>query len=88
MSTHFHSFGMGLAPTIEHGLVVPALIVHGTLDKNVPFEHATQLAAVIPHAKLVAIPGVDHLGLFWRTDVLTKQIDAFVSNLGDDSGLG
>jgi pimeloyl-ACP methyl ester carboxylesterase len=63
------------------GLGVPALILHGTLDKNASIEHARQLAAVMPSARLVEVPGADHLGLILRTDLLRKETEAFLAGL-------
>jgi pimeloyl-ACP methyl ester carboxylesterase len=38
----------------------PVLVVHGTQDPILPFGHAEVLAAELPHATLLALPGVGH----------------------------
>jgi pimeloyl-ACP methyl ester carboxylesterase len=42
------------------GLAVPTLVVHGTLDPLHPLEHGVALAAEIPGARLLRLPGVGH----------------------------
>jgi pimeloyl-ACP methyl ester carboxylesterase/predicted glycosyltransferase len=39
----------------------PALVLHGALDKIVPYSHAEKLAAAIPGARLVTFEGAGHL---------------------------
>jgi pimeloyl-ACP methyl ester carboxylesterase len=41
-------------------IVAPTLVLHGTADKNVPFEHAAYASKFIPGARLVAVRGADH----------------------------
>ena len=43
------------------GLQIPHLIVHGTGDVSVPFDHAEALHAWNPASQLVAIPEADHV---------------------------
>lgn len=38
----------------------PALIIHGTEDKVLPFEHALELQKIIPNATLLEIKGAGH----------------------------
>jgi pimeloyl-ACP methyl ester carboxylesterase len=38
----------------------PALIVHGTEDEVIPFALGERLAQLLPHARLVAVPGAHH----------------------------
>ncbi|MEV8368628.1 alpha/beta hydrolase [Microbacterium sp. NPDC064584] len=45
------------------GMTAPALIVHGTRDRNVPFRQATHAARALPHARIVTVPGATH----WTT---------------------
>jgi len=46
-------------------IAAPALIVHGTADRAVPFAaHGRQLAARIPGAELLAIEGGEHVAIF------------------------
>ncbi|WP_249464708.1 alpha/beta fold hydrolase [Streptomyces fradiae] len=41
-------------------MAVPTLVLHGTADPMFPFAHAEALAAAIPGARLVAVPGMGH----------------------------
>jgi pimeloyl-ACP methyl ester carboxylesterase len=43
------------------GLSCPLLIIHGEADAQVPFAQAERLAAAVPGASLIAIPGGAHL---------------------------
>lgn len=66
---------------------VPALLIHGTADRAVPYDHAQLAAARLPHATLCRLEGADHLLLlgpqrgeiqravtgFLRAQVASKQ---------------
>jgi pimeloyl-ACP methyl ester carboxylesterase len=41
-------------------ITIPTLVLHGSLDPLFPLPHAEALAAVIPGARLVVIPGMGH----------------------------
>lgn len=53
----------GLDPGFTARITAPALIVHGTTDRNVPFAQAVLAARSIPHAELVTVQGANH----WTT---------------------
>jgi pimeloyl-ACP methyl ester carboxylesterase len=42
-------------------LHVPTLVVHGTADQMMPFEHGQKLAATIPNAKTIWLEGLGHV---------------------------
>jgi 3-oxoadipate enol-lactonase len=42
-------------------VAVPTLVVHGDEDLVVPVENGRRLAARIPRARLVILPGIGHL---------------------------
>jgi pimeloyl-ACP methyl ester carboxylesterase len=42
------------------GLTMPTLVLHGTHDPLFPLEHGAALAAEIPDARLLPLPGVGH----------------------------
>jgi len=47
----------------------PVLIIHGTADETVPFEHSEQLYAAAPSPKqFVPIEGADHNTVFWSDE--------------------
>ncbi|MCX5768863.1 MAG: alpha/beta fold hydrolase [Candidatus Hydrogenedentes bacterium] len=63
-------------------IAVPTLIVHGTQDRLVPFEqHGRQLAARIPGAQLLAVPGGEHVAIFTHRDVVRPRITQFLRGL-------
>ena len=39
---------------------IPALIIHGTEDPALSYEHGLALAKAIPHAKLISLDGTGH----------------------------
>jgi pimeloyl-ACP methyl ester carboxylesterase len=51
-------------PLPLHRITVPTLVVHGTLDGDVPFADGEHAAATIPGAEHLWLPDDDHLG-FW-----------------------
>ncbi len=42
-------------------LAVPALVIHGTEDVLLPFEHGQKLAELLPKARLLVLDGVGHV---------------------------
>lgn len=51
--------GSGAADELA-GVAVPTLVLHGTADPMFPYPHAEALAAAIPGARLVPLPGMGH----------------------------
>ena len=43
------------------GLAIPALLVHGDLDRLVPIENSRRMAAVLPDARLEILAGASHI---------------------------
>jgi class 3 adenylate cyclase len=58
---------------------VPTLVVHRVDDPIVAIENARYLAAHIPEAKLVELPGDDHLVFVGDTDRLVDEIEEFLT---------
>src|SRR5215472_15608207 len=52
---------------------VPTLVLHGALDKIVPYTHAQKMAAAIPGARLVTFDGSGH-GLHGRHPVKVNRL--------------
>lgn len=77
--THFAN----MPPLPLHTVSCPTLIMHGTLDKEVPIEHAEVAHAQIPGSRLVRIEGADHAmpGLHY------KQLNALIRKFVKDSYL-
>jgi pimeloyl-ACP methyl ester carboxylesterase len=53
-------------------LDIPTLVLHGEADRVVPLRYGEQLAAVLPRATLVRVPGAGH-GLFTDQEQLTTD---------------
>jgi pimeloyl-ACP methyl ester carboxylesterase len=56
----------------------PLLIVHGTEDEAAPFAQAESLAAKVPRAELVAIPGGRHVSIFTHREQIQPRIRDFL----------
>ena len=64
---------------------VPTLVLHGELDTVVPVDVARYVAARIPAAQLVVIPGLGHLA-FKGGDAVTREIRRFVTDVWESGG--
>ena len=64
-------------PTVE----APALLVYRVADRDVNIEEARYIASKMPNAKLVELPGSDHL--FWAGDPepMLQEIEEFVTGI-------
>lgn len=60
---------------------VPTLVLHRTGDRDTPIEAGRYLAARIPGARFVELPGNDHFSFIGDQEALFGEIEAFVSNL-------
>jgi pimeloyl-ACP methyl ester carboxylesterase len=56
----------------------PALVVHGTVDKLVPYSHSESLAQRLPAAELLTIPGGEHVCLFTHLQEVRSRITRFL----------
>lgn len=61
----------------------PVLLIHGTSDKQVPFEESQALyESAIPACKLVVVPNADHIALQGvRLPLLEKHLSIFLDSL-------
>jgi pimeloyl-ACP methyl ester carboxylesterase len=57
----------------------PTLLLHRTDDWVVPIGHAHYLAQTIPNARLIELPGVDHITFVGDTDPLVDEIEEFLT---------
>jgi pimeloyl-ACP methyl ester carboxylesterase/DNA-binding CsgD family transcriptional regulator len=64
-------------PTIQ----VPTLIIHRTGDRDARVEEGRYLAANIPSAQFLELPGVDHLPWVGDADSILDAIEGFLSQL-------
>ena len=60
-------------------IAVPTLVLHRTDDPNLRIEGARVLAARIPGARLVELPGVDHIPWFGDSEAVLGEIEEFVT---------
>jgi pimeloyl-ACP methyl ester carboxylesterase len=56
---------------------VPTLILHRQADQVIPVEHARYLAGQIPNARLVELPGDDHLVWVGDADAVLAEVEEF-----------
>lgn len=59
----------------------PALVIHGTVDQVVPFEHSQTLAATLKDAELLALEGGPHVGLFTHSDLVQERVRGFLTRM-------
>lgn len=64
-------------PTIR----VPALIIHRTGDRDASVEEGRYIAARIPGATFVELPGSDHLPYVGDQDAIVDEIETFVTGV-------
>jgi class 3 adenylate cyclase len=66
---------------ILHSINVPTLVIHRTGDTLVSVEGGRELAAGIPGARLVEIPGIDHLGFLDAdaSDRMLAEMEEFLT---------
>jgi pimeloyl-ACP methyl ester carboxylesterase len=61
---------------------VPTLVLHLTGDRAVPVEQGRHLAATIPGARLVELPGEDHIPWFSdQADAIVEEVRRFIVDL-------
>jgi class 3 adenylate cyclase len=58
---------------------VPTLLVHRTDDELVRVDHSRYMAEQIPDAKLVELPGEDHLWWFGDQDAIVDEVQEFLT---------
>lgn len=57
---------------------VPALVLHRQDDPLVPVSQAVRIASEVPDARLVVLPGVDHLPFLGDAEALAAEIQEFL----------
>jgi pimeloyl-ACP methyl ester carboxylesterase/DNA-binding SARP family transcriptional activator len=60
-------------------LDVPVLVVHRTDDPVVPVERGREVAAMVPGARLVELPGGDHFSYAGDVDTWMDEVERFVT---------
>jgi pimeloyl-ACP methyl ester carboxylesterase/DNA-binding winged helix-turn-helix (wHTH) protein len=69
-----------LLPDIE----VPTVVLHHTDDRQVDVRHGRELAAKIPGARLIELPGDDHVFAFQHAEVLEDALARLVCGAQSD----
>jgi pimeloyl-ACP methyl ester carboxylesterase/class 3 adenylate cyclase len=64
-------------PTIS----VPTLIIHRAGDTIVPVEVGRYVASLMPEAKYVELPGVDHLPILGDSDLILDEMEEFLTGM-------
>ncbi|HJR52489.1 MAG TPA: adenylate/guanylate cyclase domain-containing protein [Gemmatimonadota bacterium] len=62
-------------PTIR----VPTLVLHNVGDRDVKIDEARYIAGQIPNARLVELPGEDHIPWTSGLDAILDEVEAFVT---------
>ena len=62
---------------------VPTLILHRVGDRVLEIEHARYMASRIPGAKLVELPGIDHVPWVADADAVVDEIQEFLTGQRD-----
>lgn len=78
-------FGRGVHVNLEpelHKIAVPALIVAGTRDVEVPWQETLALHRGLPNSKLVLIPEAAHFAWVEQPEAFYSQIRTFLPELG------
>jgi class 3 adenylate cyclase len=65
--------------TLLPSVAVPALVVHREGNRMIRLGAGRYMAERIPHAKLVVLPGDDHLFFVGDTDALVDEIEEFLT---------
>jgi pimeloyl-ACP methyl ester carboxylesterase len=63
----------------------PTFIVHGKADDEVPFDHADLLMRKVPHAKLLAIAGGNHIAFYLHATTVMPALRTFLESLEQGS---
>ncbi|MEV8373625.1 alpha/beta hydrolase [Kribbella sp. NPDC056861] len=69
--------GYDMTPDKVAQLTMPALVLHGTEDKAVPYGHATELLEALPAARLVTYEGAGHNFIVDCTERANSDVLAF-----------
>jgi pimeloyl-ACP methyl ester carboxylesterase len=63
------------------------LIVAGEADRIIPVQHSEVIAAELPAARLLRLPGVGHMALLEQPDVVNQALVELVTEVARPAGL-
>lgn len=63
------------------GIQAPSLVIHGTEDQIMSLQHAREMAALLPNARLIEIPGVGHMTPWEAPRTLAEAFSSWVTSL-------
>jgi pimeloyl-ACP methyl ester carboxylesterase len=58
---------------------VPTLVLHRTDERVVSIDQARRLAGQIPHARLVELPGIDHVPWVGDSGAIVNEVEGFLT---------
>jgi pimeloyl-ACP methyl ester carboxylesterase len=62
---------------------MPVTVISGDVDKTVSTNiHSRPFAAMVPHAKLIVLPGVGHMVQNAAPDLVVAEIEAMIGTVG------
>ena len=64
---------------------VPVVVITGENDRLIPAAQSAELAAAIPGARLVRVPGAGHVVILERPEVVTEEISDLVALALDEA---
>jgi pimeloyl-ACP methyl ester carboxylesterase len=65
----------GVLPSVR----VPTLVIHRVNERVIDIEHARYLARHIPNARLVELPGHDHIPWVGDSDAIVEEVEEFLT---------
>lgn len=81
MENHEFIRGLGLYLFRTSEINAPTLIIHGTEDPIIPYEHGVHLSKIIPNAILVTLDGTGHELHYNDWDEIINAISKHAGNL-------
>jgi pimeloyl-ACP methyl ester carboxylesterase len=60
---------------------VPTLILHRVGDRNIDIQHARYMADRIPNARLIELPGDDHVPWIGDSDAIVDEVEEFLTGV-------
>ncbi len=67
-------------------VAVPALVLVGSEDRSLPPERSRRLAAGLPQARLVEVPGAGHLSALEQPEAVTRAMLEFLERVDGEAG--